>query len=124
MTMSSADIRAPAHLPAEATMLLRSLLLCQVAEHIDQATECRATVDELTGQPDADSLLEREIAEVSAARLDAAVHEAQEALRRLDDGTYGICERCAAPIPYERLEAIPHVRRCVNCPDGPASLLG
>jgi RNA polymerase-binding transcription factor DksA len=123
MTMSSAA-RAPAHLPAEATTLLRSLLLCQVAEHMDQANKCRATVDELTGQPDSDSMREREIADISAARFDAAAHEARETLRRLDEGTYGVCERCAAPIPYERLEAIPHARRCVSCPDAPASLVG
>lgn len=124
MTMSSAEARATAHLPDESLALLRSLLLCQLAEHTAQAAECRATVDELTGQADTSSLLEREIAEASSTYFNAAVSETRDALRRLDDGTYGICEKCAAPIPYERLEAIPHARRCVRCPDAPGGLIG
>jgi RNA polymerase-binding transcription factor len=38
-----------------------------------------------------------------------------DALRRLDDGTYGICEVCGEPIPGERLEARPSARTCVGC---------
>ena len=37
------------------------------------------------------------------------------ALSKLDDGTYGTCENCGQEIPYERLEAIPSARLCVNC---------
>ncbi|MEU5940083.1 TraR/DksA C4-type zinc finger protein [Micromonospora sp. NPDC047548] len=37
------------------------------------------------------------------------------ALRRIAEGRYGICERCAAPIPQERLEVLPHARFCVPC---------
>lgn len=38
-----------------------------------------------------------------------------EALRRLDEGTYGICEDCEAPISAGRLRALPFARRCVSC---------
>jgi DnaK suppressor protein len=38
-----------------------------------------------------------------------------EALRRLDEGTYGICEDCDAPISPARLRALPFARRCVAC---------
>lgn len=37
------------------------------------------------------------------------------ALGKLDDGTYGTCESCGQQIPWERLEAIPTARLCVNC---------
>jgi RNA polymerase-binding transcription factor DksA len=37
------------------------------------------------------------------------------ALRRIADGRYGICEKCEAPIPRERLEVLPHARFCVPC---------
>ena len=114
----------PTHLSTDAVELLQSLLLCQLAEHADQMAERRNTVDELTGQRDSDSLLERELAEASATQLAAAVQEAQDALRRLHDGTYGICEACATPIPFERLEAIPHARHCVTCGAARAGLLG
>nr|BFE58508.1 TraR/DksA C4-type zinc finger protein [Dactylosporangium thailandense] len=38
-----------------------------------------------------------------------------DALARLDAGTYGICERCGRPIPPERLLARPAARTCVVC---------
>ena len=38
-----------------------------------------------------------------------------EALRRLDEGTYGICEDCEASISPARLRALPFARRCVAC---------
>lgn len=37
------------------------------------------------------------------------------ALERMDDGTYGICERCGQPINPERLEAFPYVAYCIEC---------
>ena len=37
------------------------------------------------------------------------------ALDRLDDGSYGRCERCRKPIPEERLRAVPYASRCVAC---------
>jgi DnaK suppressor protein len=41
--------------------------------------------------------------------------QVESALRRLDDGTYGICERCSGNIAPERLEALPATPRCVQC---------
>lgn len=41
--------------------------------------------------------------------------ETRAAMRRLRDGTFGTCERCGRAIGRERLDAIPHARRCVRC---------
>ena len=38
-----------------------------------------------------------------------------EALARLDDGTFGTCVRCGQPIAAERLEALPWAARCIDC---------
>lgn len=57
-------------------------------------------------------------AEVSSAILDshsAELARIRHALRRIDDGTYGICEDCAAPITQARLNANPCARRCIEC---------
>jgi RNA polymerase-binding transcription factor DksA len=43
------------------------------------------------------------------------VSEAREALRRIDQGTYGRCESCGESIAKARLEAIPFTRLCVKC---------
>lgn len=37
------------------------------------------------------------------------------ALERIQDGTYGTCEQCGAPIPEERLEAFPSTTLCITC---------
>jgi len=50
---------------------------------------------------------------LSAARQRVA--DLSDALRRLDAGTYGLCEACGAVIPGERLEARPVARTCVSC---------
>jgi|1185.fasta_scaffold1980725_1 DnaK suppressor protein len=47
----------------------------------------------------------------TAARRDAV----REALTRLGAGTYGNCARCAAPIPFGRLLAMPEVTHCLSC---------
>jgi DnaK suppressor protein len=44
-----------------------------------------------------------------------ALSEIDSALQRLDEGSYGICERCAEPIPWERLEVLPMSRLCTPC---------
>ncbi len=38
-----------------------------------------------------------------------------EALRKIDQGTYGICDRCGEPISIERLKAIPYATLCIAC---------
>jgi len=38
-----------------------------------------------------------------------------EALARLDAGTFGACVRCGNPIAAERLEALPWAARCIDC---------
>jgi len=37
------------------------------------------------------------------------------ALAKIDDGTYGICQDCAKPIPLRRLQAVPYVVDCIDC---------
>jgi RNA polymerase-binding transcription factor DksA len=44
--------------------------------------------------------------------IEAELTDVEHALRRLDDGTYGICEACGRPIDEERLEALPATRLC------------
>ena len=49
-------------------------------------------------------------------QTDAKILQAIEgALRRLDDGTYGVCRDCGDPISVARLTAIPWTRVCITC---------
>jgi DnaK suppressor protein len=45
----------------------------------------------------------------------ALLTEVLAALKRIDDGTYGLCVNCGQPIPEKRLEAIPWAARDVKC---------
>ena len=41
--------------------------------------------------------------------------ESERALKKLDEGTYGRCDRCGQAIPPERLEALPEASLCLSC---------
>jgi DnaK suppressor protein len=49
-------------------------------------------------------------------QTDAKILQAiEEALVRLEKGTYGVCRDCGDPIAPARLEAIPWTRVCISC---------
>jgi DnaK suppressor protein len=39
----------------------------------------------------------------------------EEALAKIDEGIYGVCERCEGAIPVKRLDLLPFTRYCVQC---------
>ncbi len=41
--------------------------------------------------------------------------EIDDALARLDDGTFGICAQCGQKIPEERLNVVPYAPLCIRC---------
>ncbi len=43
------------------------------------------------------------------------LYEIDEALNRINDGSFGVCSSCKKPIPVIRLKAIPHARTCLKC---------
>ena len=46
---------------------------------------------------------------------DAGGRQAERALQRIDNGTYGVCESCGQPIGKARLQAFPRATLCVSC---------
>ena len=49
-------------------------------------------------------------------QTDAKILQAiEEALRRIEQGTYGVCRDCGEPIAEARLTAIPWTRVCIAC---------
>jgi RNA polymerase-binding transcription factor len=49
------------------------------------------------------------------------LREIDAALKRIDDGTYGICTNRGEQIPIERLEAMPWASTCIDCARGAAN---
>jgi len=48
-------------------------------------------------------------------RDEATLGEIQEALERVNNGSFGLCEGCQEAIPKARLNAVPYARNCVDC---------
>jgi DnaK suppressor protein len=53
-----------------------------------------------------------------ADALSAKLADVDRAIAKLDDGTYGLCDRCGAVIPAERLDALPWAVLCLTCSAG------
>lgn len=66
----------------------------------------------------ADMGSDRAESDVSLGRRESAsseIQEIDEALERIRDGSFGLCESCEKPILRARLEAIPYARLCLKC---------
>jgi len=48
-------------------------------------------------------------------QMDEQLTEVNRALKRIEDGTYGICTQCGKVITTERLEALPYAELCIDC---------
>lgn len=43
------------------------------------------------------------------------LYELDDALKKIGEGTFGVCEDCESLIPKTRLKAIPYARLCIKC---------
>lgn len=61
--------------------------------------------------------MEREKAALFATKEGRYLYRLEEALRRLynDPDTFGLCHTCGAEVGFERLDALPHARYCIDC---------
>jgi RNA polymerase-binding transcription factor DksA len=58
---------------------------------------------------------DRDFALSMLSKEQGSLYEIDEALKRIEDGIYGICEICEKPIKHDRLEALPFTRYTVDC---------
>ncbi|HEX5725655.1 MAG TPA: TraR/DksA C4-type zinc finger protein [Longimicrobiaceae bacterium] len=61
--------------------------------------------------------MEREKSFLFASKEGRYLYRVEEALRRLYNSpeSFGVCHGCKRQIPFERLEALPHARYCLDC---------
>ena len=98
----------------EALVNLRDDLIAEV----EDLTEVSLHVDHEAGAESADVGSENFIRDMELGILTEEgkrVEQINEAIKRLEDGTYGICFDCNKKIGEGRLEAIPYARRCIEC---------
>lgn len=92
-----------------------------IDEHLEDLEEARLA--QASGERSADpastetgsaaTVFESELSIVRNTR--ELLSQTEEALRRLDAGTYGVCVDCGKPIPAARLSALPYTTLCVEC---------
>ena len=58
---------------------------------------------------------DRDFALSMLSKEQGSLYEIDEALKRIEDGSYGVCEICEKPIKHDRLEALPFTRYTVDC---------
>jgi DnaK suppressor protein len=63
----------------------------------------------------ASSERDRELGLLLGDREREKVHAIDEALLRIEENEYGVCEECEEEIPLGRLKAMPFARHCVKC---------
>ncbi|MEA2901279.1 MAG: hypothetical protein QOH36_1166 [Actinomycetota bacterium] len=109
----------------------RELLLTERATYVMQADMLKAEAQALAEDMEPGDIqfdeesgeggtmaVERERDLTLSAQARAAVDEIDRALRKIEIGTYGICEKCETPIPKARLKALPYAALCVGCKSG------
>jgi RNA polymerase-binding protein DksA len=107
----------------------KKLLLKKRKELMEQMeliknTEKEATLKEATGDHSSYSYhmadqgtdtMEREKNLFYAQRDGRLLYHIEQALDRIEEGTFGLCHSCKNPISRERLEAVTHARLCIEC---------
>jgi DnaK suppressor protein len=99
----------------------RAQLRSQIEHHdignsslIDETGELMSSSADNHLADTASETFERELDEGLEEGAVRRLREVQEALSRIDDGTYGTCAVCGREIPPERLEAVPWATLCID----------
>ena len=80
----------------------------------EMASEDRSTYSLHMADHGTDAM-EREKSLLLAQRGGDYIDYLNEALQRIEDGTFGICRTCKGPIGRGRLEAVPTATQCISC---------
>ncbi len=106
----------------EKTDEMREILLKLKEEAFEEIGKAvKSSADKPLNEPSVDiydqasNERDRELALLLGDRERDKIRSIDEALMRLDEGEYGICEDCEEEIPLGRLKAMPFARHCVKC---------
>ncbi len=111
--------------------MIEEAKLAELREALEEQREnLRKEIVEQGGDPDSDDAaidVERGFADSAQSTAERArllsvmkalranLRWVNRALKKMDLGTYGVCERCGNPVPIERLEALPWAILCIDC---------
>ena len=58
---------------------------------------------------------ERELSTGLASSEHQVFYQIEEALKRIEEGSYGDCQQCGKPVSLSRLKAVPYTALCIEC---------
>jgi DnaK suppressor protein len=99
----------------------RQLLVSELRRHAQHVNDDQAAALDAAGEDAKESadLAMRDVIQETALKLgdqeSQMVADIDQALMRIEEGSYGICVRCGRPIPEVRLEALPTARYDAEC---------
>ncbi len=101
---------------------LKQMLLKMKEETLKEINRAVKSGSDLpSGEPSGDiydqasSERDRELGLLLGDREREKLHNIEEALMKMEEGEYGICEECEEEIPIGRLKVMPFARYCVKC---------
>lgn len=62
-----------------------------------------------------DAMQQQQMSAALVRRYEQELVPVEKALRAIEEGTYGRCQRCDEPIAIARLQAMPHATICIGC---------
>jgi DnaK suppressor protein len=84
--------------------------IVDVTRTLDQPEERQTDVLDV-----AETISDRQLQTTLLTQSQQHLHQVEAALRRLEAGAYGLCERCGGAIQPERLSVLPYTTTCFNC---------
>ena len=101
----------------------RRILTDQLRQRTETARENQSDALEAAGTDDGvKDVADQSVKDVSqeieyrlSERESQAIADIDQALLRIEEGTYGVCARCGKEIPERRLEAVPTARYDADC---------
>lgn len=106
------------YLTDEQLEYFRGRLLNWKSELLKDSSEALAMLVEMKNEPDmidsACNLADQSLELRTKDRARKLIHKIDEAIARIDDGTYGYCEETGEPIGLKRLEARPIATLCIE----------
>jgi DnaK suppressor protein len=101
---------------------MKAILIKMKEDALDEINKTmKSGANAVTGEPSGDiydqasSERDRELGLLLSDREREKLANIDEALMKIDDGEYGICEECEEEIPLGRLKVLPFARFCVKC---------
>ena len=93
-----------------------SVLEEDIARKLGESSQEFSAFERVGDTGDLSSLLTESEVDLSEAMRDIEEWRGlRTSLRRVDEGTYGVCTDCGIDIPFERLHAAPLAHRCIDC---------